>query len=515
MKLELRNVVSAFVMCGAGALLTPTIVRAQQRMAPLPPDCSVPGSSAAGVPKRAARPASLAVLPLGVGTGAGPLAFMSDALPNAIADRLGLGVSRIQVVGRRIQRRRSPSSVAEVRSLGAEVGAHYLLDGRITATKTETHIAFELYDAASGKEVWRRSFLYDSTGVLPVEQDAATEVASHVVGALTPVERKRLQRVPTAHRVAYEWVLRGDATADDPAQAAEAYRAASHVDPNYAEAHARLAIADATLLETGAVSRENVRTVQKELRFAAARAITLDSASALAWLAEARSRVLGGRSTASSSQAFERAVALDPGSPVVLREYGRTLALAGEREHAVSVLQRARALDPAQAEVIMSLGELALNEHHDAEACTLLNQAIYYDALLAPAWALRAQVRGRHDDLRFAWADAETAVRLGNRFLGESAGALIDLMARDTVRARERLQGVWEQVQARGTVGVREGRAIAVALLATHQPKRALDVLEAVRATGPWYAATLRDSYFDPVRNEPRFRALASAQAGS
>jgi hypothetical protein len=124
-------------------------------------------------------------------------------------------------------------------------------------------------------------------------------------------------------------------------------------------------------------------------------------------------------------------------------------------------------------------------------------------------------VRGRHDDLRFAWADAETAVRLGNRFLGESAGALIDLMARDTVRARERLQGLWEQVQSRGAVGVREGRAIAVALLATHQPKRALDVLESVRATGPWYAATLRDSGFDAVRNEPRFRALAAAQAGS
>jgi tetratricopeptide (TPR) repeat protein len=199
----------------------------------------------------------------------------------------------------------------------------------------------------------------------------------------------------------------------------------------------------------------------------------------------------------------------------VLREYGRVLALADDREHALSVLQRARTLDPTQAEVLMSLGELALNEHHDAEACTLLNQAIYYDALLAPAWALRGQVRARHDDLRYAWADAETAVRLGNRFLGESAGALIDLMARDTVRARERLQGVWEQVQARGTVGVREGRAIAVALLATHQPKRALDVLESVRATGPWYAATLRDSYFDAVRNEPRFRALASAQAGS
>jgi hypothetical protein len=190
------------------------------------------------------------------------------------------------------------------------------------------------------------------------------------------------------------------------------------------------------------------------------------------------------------------------------------LALGGERAHAVTVLQRARSLDPTNAEIVMSLGEMALNEHRDAEACTLLNQAIFDDALLAPAWALRALVRGRHDDLRFAWADAETADRLGNAFLGQSTGALIDLIARDTVRAKERLQSLWEQVQARGAVGVREGRAIAVALLATHQPKRALDVLEAVRASGPWYAATLRDSNFDSVRNEPRFRALASAQAG-
>jgi TolB-like protein len=515
MKLELRNVVSAFVMCGAGALLTPSHVRAQQRMAPLPPDCSVPGSSAAGVPKHAALPASLAVLPLSIGTSAGPLAFMSDALPDGIADRIGTGLTRIHVVGRRIQRRRSPSSAEEVRALGAELGARYVLGGAITATKAETHIAFQLYDARTGNEVWRRSFLYDSAGVLPVEQNAAIEVASHIAGSLTAIERKRLQRAPTAYRAAYEWVLRGDAVADEPDRAAEAYRSASHVDPSFADAHARLAIADAALLETGAVSRENVRTVQKELRFAAARAITLDSTSALAWLAEARSRTLSGRSTASSIQAFERATVLDPSSPVILREYGRTLALAGEREHAVMVLQRARSLDPSQAEVLMSLGELALNEHHDGEACMLLNQAIYYDALLAPAWALRAQVRGRHDDLRFAWADAETAVRLGNRFLGESAGALIDLMARDTVRARERLQGLWEQVQSRGAVGVREGRAIAVALLATHQPKRALDVLESVRATGPWYAATLRDSGFDAVRNEPRFRALAAAQAGS
>jgi TolB-like protein len=496
------------------AALAPGPSVSQQRMAPLPPDCTVPGSAATAPPKHTPQAASLAVLPLSIGAGAGPLMFLSDGLPNGIANRMAVSVPRIYVVGRRVQRRHEPTTSAEVRSLGSELAARYLLDGNVTSKPGETRVTLSLYETAKGRQIWERTFLSDSSGVLPIEQATAMEVAVRLGGALTAGERQRLRRVPTAHHTAYEWALRGDAETDDPTRASEAYHSALKADSGFAEGYARLAIVDAAMLETGSVSRENVRVVQRELRFAAARAITLDSSSALAWLAEARSRVLGGRSAAASSQAFDHAAALDPTSPVVLREYGRMLALAGDREHATAVLQRARSLDPAQGEVLMSLGELALTDHRDGEACTLLNQAIYYDALLAPAWALRAQVRGRHDDLRYAWADAETAVRLGNPFLGESAGALIDLLARDTVRARQRLQNLWEQVQTRGAVGVREGRAIAVGLLATRQPKRALDVLEAVRATGPWYAATLRDSHFDSVRNEARFRALASAQAG-
>jgi TolB-like protein/Tfp pilus assembly protein PilF len=440
--------------------------------------------------------------------------FLSDGIPNDVANRVAVSVPRISVVGRRVQRRRQPTSPAEFRSLGAELGARYVLDGSVTGTATDTRIALALYEAANGKQVWQRSFLYDSAGVLPLEMAAAIEVASHVSNNLTAGERQRLRRIPTARHAAYEWALRGDAATDDPRRASDAYRRAVGTDSTFAEGYARLAIADAAMLETGAVSREDVRAIQKEMRFAAARAVALDSSSSLAWLAEARSRMLGGRSAAASSEAFDRAAALDPSSPVVLKEYGRALALGGDRARAITVLQRVRSLDPANAEVLMSLGELALTEHRDADACTLLNQAIFNDALLAPTWALRALVRARHDDLRYAWADAETAERLGNSDLGESAAALIDLIARDTVRARERLQNLWEQVQTRGAVGVREGRAIAVALLATRQPKRALDVLEAVRASGPWYAATLRDSNFDSVRNEPRFRALASAQAG-
>jgi hypothetical protein len=117
--------------------------------------------------------------------------------------------------------------------------------------------------------------------------------------------------------------------------------------------------------------------------------------------------------------------------------------------------------------------------------------------------------------LRFAWADAETAERLGSPLLGESAGALIDLTARDTVRAKERLMILWQDVRDRKSVSANEGRAVAVALLAAGDKSRALDVLESVRPLGPRYTASLRDSSFDRLRNEPRFRALVSNRSGS
>ena len=151
---------------------------------------------------------------------------------------------------------------------------------------------------------------------------------------------------------------------------------------------------------------------------------------------------------------------------------------------------------------------LSLMHRADGEACGLLNRAISDDALYGPAWAMRALVRARHGDLRFAWADAETATQVGSPFLGQSAAAIVDLKARDTAHARSRLGDVWLDVQARGTISVPEGRAVATAFIAAGQMPRALDVLETVRPRGPLYAATLRDPNFDQARREPRFRAL-------
>ena len=501
-------------------LLVPNLVAsavAQQRMAPLPPPCTVGGVASAKPPARPLRrPFSLAVLPLVVEAGAARFIFLSDGLPNAIATRIGSSIPRLFVVGRRTQHRRAADASA-LRTMGADLGVEYILAGNVGKSGDEIRISFELYDAQSGRRRWVRTFVFDSAGVLPIEQATAIEVAGRIVGQFTPAEQDGLLRVPSARHAAYESFLRGEVAADEQARslASDAYRRALQIDPRFADAYAKLAMADADVLDENDMNgpAEGTR-LSAEVRTASRRATLLDSTLAVGWLAQARELLLAGEPPASWLQAFQHALARDSTDPAVLAAYGIALAQINDRARARPLLERAAVLDPNRAELWTWLGQIAVDERRDPDACALLNRAIVEDALYAPAWALRALVRGRHDDLRFAWADAETAERLGSLLLGESAAAQIDLIARDTVRARERLTVLWQEVRDRKTVSVHEGRAVAVALLAAGDKSHALDVLESVRPLGPRYTASLRDSTFDRLRNEPRFRTLVSTRAG-
>jgi adenylate cyclase len=217
-------------VAGLAAVLPCAALAQRQRMAPLPPECNVRGSTVkAVVAGHSPTPTSLAVLPLSIGAGAGPFVFLSDGLPNAVANRIGAAVPRIYVVGRRAQRRRAPTTPVEAHALGDELGARYVLAGSISGTRSETQVRLTLFNTNSGKQVWQRTFIYDSTGVLGLEQSTAIEVASHIVAPFSAAEVQGLRRVPTARHAAYEWALRGDAETEDPSRASDAYQHAVQI----------------------------------------------------------------------------------------------------------------------------------------------------------------------------------------------------------------------------------------------------------------------------------------------
>jgi hypothetical protein len=435
--------------------------------------------------------------------------FLSMGIPSAVAERIVEAVPDLPVLRPRPNRPTTDDADA-MKGMGAELGARFIVSGTVTESRRNARISVSLYDTRTGKRQWTHGFVYDSASVITIVRTIATEVASRIANPLTAQQSEALGESPTKNGGAFEWYVRGNAAfaGDAFERAADAYRKALRRDRMFAAAYAKLSLVDAAMMSEGMEKSTDGTVLKNELRAAATMAITSDRNSALSWGAEARARMLEGRSVSQWRQAYERALALSSRDPAILEQYGLALAAIDERSDARSILKRASQAAPWRSEIITALAELAAADGNDVEACALLNTSIATDALYGPAWAERALLRSRHEDLRFAWADAETATKLGSVMLGESAAAMVDLKARDTTRARQRLGELWLDVQTRGSLGLSDGKAVASALAAAGQPQRAIDVLELVRPRVNLFAGMLRDPNLDRLRRDPRFRSL-------
>jgi hypothetical protein len=162
------------------------------------------------------------------------------------------------------------------------------------------------------------------------------------------------------------------------------------------------------------------------------------------------------------------------------------------------------------------LAQLDRREGRFSSACILLDSAVASDPTAAQAYILRALVRVRRGELRFAWADAETGGRLGWPLWGQAVSAVIDAEARDTVSARARTKSLLKSSSVSRDDPLQwTGPYLAIALAATGDSESAINLLERVRPRGArlWFALTAPE--FAPLRNDRRYRTLlAAARAG-
>jgi hypothetical protein len=159
----------------------------------------------------------------------------------------------------------------------------------------------------------------------------------------------------------------------------------------------------------------------------------------------------------------------------------------------------------------MTAGAAALFRVRQLEPAARLIDSIVGITRSEPAvYALRARVNAARGDLRAAWADAEIAERLGDRWSAQTIIAMLEARVGERRAARERLALLVKSRSASVPLRVDEGTEIAIAYLALGETKLALDALERVRDDGTLGAA-LHDRAFDRIRANDRFEAIAAA----
>ena len=505
----------------------------------------------AGRNARLAQPRGVAVLYLDNRSGDSAVQYLADGITEEMILRLGQ-VSRLGVPSRGAVRRFRGRVIDDPGAVGSALGVTHFVSGSIeTGGAAGMRIRVDLVEAGTGKQIWGSSFtLGDRDDLFAVEDSIARAVAGGVAGRLAPAEASAVTKHRTANPEAYEHYLKGNfylsrRTGEaDGRRALQEYEAALQLDPRFAEALARLGLVYGIYAswpwQHPSLTTDSLLSRGMD---AANRAIALDSTSAEAWISRgfllipipadqdafagfraAPGLSVGGRGICWSrvpdcrSQAIAalaRAVRLAPRNAEAWYQYGRS-QLATEASD--SAIARSLMLEPDRAVSAWLLGMRRLMHREFESAEVMLDSAVALGRRDLSVYSLRLETRLAQGDTLGARADLESYRALIGSDPVAAAYHASSLVALDGRAGRvEAARARADSLARAHPPDTRETRSIlvvvAAALVASGDTDRGLAVLDrAVGSPGAGFWSTLASPRWDPVRNDPRFRAIAARQ---
>ncbi|HEY2805784.1 MAG TPA: hypothetical protein VGI92_08000 [Gemmatimonadales bacterium] len=431
-------------------------------------------------------------------------AYLGDGITEGIITRLTqdqrLAVKSISAVERLRGRSTPPDSAGRVLKVAN------LVSGSVARSGRRLRVSVELVRASTGTTLWAAQFDREDVDLFDIQTAIADSVAREIAGRLLPGTRSQPRR-PSTNPEAYDLFLQGNfhlarRTPDDVRTALRKYEAAIGLDPSFAAAHARIALAYAVALDWGWPSFDIDSSIRLGLA-ASDRAIELDSSLADAWTSRAfMLRFANARTYAGVREAFARALRLAPRDPEAMLQFGFSLEGLGKPDSALLMLHRAVAVDPERTISRFTLAWVLLMNHQPDAAIAQADTGIANDPTTRLLRPVRAWGRLMAGDTTGAWLDARA-----EHDDGFESTALIAMLARrgDSTAARaevERLAAALPAAPARLTWSA-GWTALAWASLGNES--RALDILERIEPQGLHVWDLMQSPGFDPVRLRPGF----------
>ena len=284
----------------------------------------------------------------------------------------------------------------DVKQVGRDLGARYILEGSVRRAGSRIRIAGQLIDAETAAHLWADRF----EGGIDDLFELQDRVANSVVGALLPelwqAEIVRARARPTESLDAHLTGMRGLASfqkwgrdAIDEALRL-AYRAIE-LDPNYAMPYG-LALSCYVVRKTSGWTTDPARETAETARLAAkVTEVGHDEAFALASAGFALANIVGDLDAGSAL--IERALELNPNGSLPLTQCGFVRIWLGQPEVAIEHLQKAMRLSPLDTLMFMMQIGMAFahyNAGRDEEAFAWAEKALQRNPFLAPAMRIAA-----------------------------------------------------------------------------------------------------------------------------
>jgi adenylate cyclase len=280
------------------------------------------------------------------------------------------------------------------------VDVRYVVEGSVRKMINRVRITSQLIDAQTANHLWGERYDRNIEELFEVQDEVIRTIVATLVGRLEDAEIKGAVRKRTESLAAYDTLLRGieylrGYTAEDNKRGRELFEKAVSLDPEFAVAHAYLAIS--LLIEhryDAAPEHIKSRALQ-----AALTAVQLDPSDSRChqFLAQAY-RYRGEYDRALTHS--ERSIALNPNDANAITQMGYALAIIGRAEKGVGLIRQAMRLNPFHPAWYwndLAIALYAARRYEEALNANRKGQMTYWP--MARAAACLAQL-GRLDEAR-------------------------------------------------------------------------------------------------------------------
>jgi TolB-like protein/lipoprotein NlpI len=390
--------------------------------------------------------ASIAVLPFANLSGDPNEEYFSDGISEELLNVLA------QIPELRVAARTSSfqfkNDNRDITEIARALNVAHVLEGSVRRDGSNVRITAQLINADDGYHLWSDTYTRDGSDIFAVQD----EISGQIVTALREELRLDLastvaRDVTTENRAAYEAYLRGrhlvvQRTRATIEGAAQEFERAIELDPDYAPAHAELALA-VNFLQADQYGDLTISEVIERSDPLASRALELDPD--LAEAHAARGFVLWNRSDLMGARrSFERALEINPNYAAAQNWIGNILT-DGFGEYAEGLASTQAALErdplsiPALANTTYGLYDVGRDEQASVLADDLATIAPAFSFLARASWAGMNGRLAEAARLRLDGLEAEP----GSVRLRDALAAVIELIGFESDAGRLDPSGSW------------------------------------------------------------------------
>ncbi len=452
----------------------------------------------------------LAVLPFENLTGDEGQDYFSDGLTEEMISRLGRIDPQHMGVIARTSVMHYKQSRSQLEQMGRELGVQYVLEGSVRREADKVRISAQLILMRDHTHLWSRQYDRELSSLLALQSEITQEITDEIQLTLGDHKRIAADRKPAASPSSYEaydvylkgryfWNKRTTAGFQ---QAAEYFQQAIAKDPNYAPAYAGLADTFA-LMSSYAVTSPN--EIMPKARAAAVRALQLDDTLAEAHTSLALITENYDWDWQTAEKEYRRAIQLDPNYATAHQWYAEYLTWLGRFDEAFRESERARQLDPLSLIIVTDYGASLYFARQYDRAIEVFHTVL----AMEPSFPRASMVMFAHVEKgMFAEAldDIEKWRRIDDKPYIWAQQAYVYGRSGQQEQARHELKK-FEEWNRRGQP--RPTPEILMAYVGVNRKDEALAWLQKASAEHSTVLITIKvEPGFDPLRSDPRFRAL-------